>query len=139
MQTRLSRNNRNLCPALSVILAIILVFAAPILAAAAANLPPEVRAIIEGPRYRYARWGIFVQDLQTGQTLCAYNADQLFSPASVTKLFTAAAALDRLGPDWTDRLASTGGAQAGRVAGRVPWTGRLSRVGKPGVAGSGET
>lgn len=103
MKTRLSRNNHNLWPALGVILIIILIFAAPLLAAAVANLPPEIRTIIEGPRYRYARWGILAQDLQTGQTLCAYNADQLFSPASVTKLFTAAAALDRLGPDYRFR------------------------------------
>jgi len=102
MQTRLSRNNHNLRPALGVILIIVLVFAAPFLAAAE-TLPPEVRAIIEGSRYRYARWGILAQDLQTGQNLCAYNADELFSPASVTKLFTAAAALDRLGPDYRFR------------------------------------
>jgi D-alanyl-D-alanine carboxypeptidase/D-alanyl-D-alanine-endopeptidase (penicillin-binding protein 4) len=103
MKTRLSRNNHNLRTALGVILIVVLVFAAPLLAAAAANLPPEIRAIIEGPRYRYARWGIMAQDLQSGQTLCAHNADQLFSPASVTKLFTAAAALDRLGPDYRFR------------------------------------
>ena len=88
---------------MGVILIVFLVFAAPLLAAAAEDLPPEIRAIIEGPRYRYARWGIMAQDLQSGQTLCAHNTDQLFSPASVTKLFTAAAALDRLGPDYRFR------------------------------------
>ena len=103
MKTRLSRNNHSLRSALGVILVFILVFTTPLLEAGEANLPPEVRTIIEGPRYRYARWGILAQDLQTGQTLCAYNADQLFSPASVTKLFTAAAALDRLGPDYRFR------------------------------------
>jgi D-alanyl-D-alanine carboxypeptidase/D-alanyl-D-alanine-endopeptidase (penicillin-binding protein 4) len=100
MQKRLSRNHHNLKPALGLILVFILVLAAPLLAAAAANLPPEVRAIIEDPRYRYARWGIMAQDIRTGQTLYAFNADQLFGPASVTKLFTAAAALDRLGPNY---------------------------------------
>ncbi len=103
MKTRLSRNNHSLRTALGVILIVVLVFAAPLLAAAAEDLPPEIRAIIGGPRYRYARWGILAQDLQTGQTLYAYNADQLFSPASVTKLFTAAVALDRLGPDYRFR------------------------------------
>ncbi|MDQ1277903.1 MAG: hypothetical protein QG555_945 [Thermodesulfobacteriota bacterium] len=43
------------------------------------------------------------QDIRTGETLYAYNADQLFGPASVIKLFTAAAALDRLGPDYRFR------------------------------------
>jgi D-alanyl-D-alanine carboxypeptidase/D-alanyl-D-alanine-endopeptidase (penicillin-binding protein 4) len=103
MKKRLSRNNHNLRTTLGVILILVLVFAAPLLAAAAEDLPPEIRAIIEGPRYRYARWGIMAQDIQSGQTLCAHNNDQLFSPASVTKLFTAAAALDRLGPDYRFR------------------------------------
>lgn len=103
MKERLSLNNHNLRTTLGVILIVVLVFAAPLLAAAAEDLPPEIRAIIEGPRYRYARWGIMAQDIQSGQTLCAHNTDQLFSPASVTKLFTAAAALDRLGPDYRFR------------------------------------
>ncbi len=103
MKKRLSLNNHNLRTALGVILSVVLVFAAPLLAVAAEDLPPEIRAIIEGPRYRYARWGMMAQDLQSGQTICAYNTDQLFSPASVTKLFTAAAALDRLGPDYRFR------------------------------------
>jgi D-alanyl-D-alanine carboxypeptidase/D-alanyl-D-alanine-endopeptidase (penicillin-binding protein 4) len=88
---------------LGLILVFVMVLAAPLLAAAAASLPPAVRAIIEGPRYRYGRWGIMAQDIRTGETLYAYNADQLFGPASVTKLFTAAAALDRLGPDYRFR------------------------------------
>jgi len=103
METKLSRNNHNLRPVLGIILIIVMVFAAPLLAAAAEIMPPEVRTIIEGPRYRFARWGILAQDLQTGENLCMYNSDQLFSPASVTKLFTAAAALDRLGPDYRFR------------------------------------
>jgi serine-type D-Ala-D-Ala carboxypeptidase/endopeptidase (penicillin-binding protein 4) len=103
MLKRLTRNNHKLSTTLGLVLLFTLVFAAPLLAADAASLSSDIRAIIEGPRYRYSRWGIMVQDIRTGETLCAYNADQLFSPASVTKLFTAAAALDRLGPDYRFR------------------------------------
>lgn len=103
MQTSLSRSNHKLRSSLGFILVVILVFAVQLPAAAAGDLPPEIRAIIEGPRYRYARWGVMAQDIRTGQNLYAYNADQLFSPASVTKLFTAAAALDLLGHDYRFR------------------------------------
>lgn len=44
-----------------------------------------------------ARWGIVVQALRDGQTLFERDPDQLFIPASNTKLFTCALALDRLG------------------------------------------
>jgi D-alanyl-D-alanine carboxypeptidase/D-alanyl-D-alanine-endopeptidase (penicillin-binding protein 4) len=42
--------------------------------------------------------GILLQDAETGEVLIDFNADQLFAPASVNKLFTVAAALWRLGP-----------------------------------------
>ena len=60
----------------------------------------EIQAVAGASRYRHAWWGLFAQDLQTGQVLCELNADRLFSPASVTKIFSAAAALDQLGTDY---------------------------------------
>jgi D-alanyl-D-alanine carboxypeptidase/D-alanyl-D-alanine-endopeptidase (penicillin-binding protein 4) len=53
------------------------------------------------PAARGAFWGIQVVDLKTGRTLYQHNADHLFVPASNTKLFTTALALQRLGPQFT--------------------------------------
>ena len=47
----------------------------------------------------HGHWGILVVDRKTGQTIYERDADQLFAPASVTKLFTTAAALVELGPN----------------------------------------
>jgi D-alanyl-D-alanine carboxypeptidase/D-alanyl-D-alanine-endopeptidase (penicillin-binding protein 4) len=47
-----------------------------------------------------ARAGIFVASLDSGQTLYAHDADALLNPASNVKLFTSAAALARLGPEY---------------------------------------
>ena len=53
---------------------------------------------IEAARYSGAHWGIEVANLRTGRRLFRHNPVQLFTPASNTKLLTAAAALRRLGP-----------------------------------------
>ncbi len=52
-----------------------------------------------------AQWGVKAVSLKTGKTLFETNATRLFVPASNTKLFTGALALDRLGADRT--LATT--------------------------------
>jgi D-alanyl-D-alanine carboxypeptidase/D-alanyl-D-alanine-endopeptidase (penicillin-binding protein 4) len=52
-----------------------------------------------------AQWGVKAVSLKTGRTLFETNANRLFVPASNTKLFTGALALDRLGADRT--LATT--------------------------------
>ena len=46
-------------------------------------------------------WGIEVVSLSTGKVLYASDADKLFTPASNTKLFTTAAAMALIGPDYT--------------------------------------
>jgi D-alanyl-D-alanine carboxypeptidase/D-alanyl-D-alanine-endopeptidase (penicillin-binding protein 4) len=48
-------------------------------------------------------WGIEVVELANGETLYSRSADHLFIPASILKLFTTAAALDKLGPDFIFR------------------------------------
>lgn len=66
----------------------------------AAALPPEIRAIMEHPLYRYARWSIYVADLATGAPLYDQQGRELVVPGSVTKLFPGAAALEAYGPDY---------------------------------------
>ncbi|HEY7387711.1 MAG TPA: D-alanyl-D-alanine carboxypeptidase/D-alanyl-D-alanine-endopeptidase, partial [Bryobacteraceae bacterium] len=67
----------------------------------ASRLEHQIPAAIEGSAAaRSAFWGIEVYDLATGRTLYSRNATHLFVPASNAKLFTAALALDRLGPDY---------------------------------------
>jgi D-alanyl-D-alanine carboxypeptidase/D-alanyl-D-alanine-endopeptidase (penicillin-binding protein 4) len=69
---------------------------------AAASLPEKIdRAIEISPAARVAFWGIQVVDLDSGRTLYQRNPTSFFVPASNTKLFTAALALTRLGPDYT--------------------------------------
>jgi D-alanyl-D-alanine carboxypeptidase/D-alanyl-D-alanine-endopeptidase (penicillin-binding protein 4) len=63
------------------------------------DLAPTIRAHIDQDRFREAFWGIRIESLDSGRVLFTHNADKLLKPASCAKLFTAALALDRLGPD----------------------------------------
>ncbi len=69
-------------------------------ATAADDLAAKIETVINGPNYKQARWGILVVDSQSGKTIYEHNADRLFLPASTTKLYSCAAALDALGPDY---------------------------------------
>ena len=60
----------------------------------------DLAAITSAPQYTHASWGLIVVDPSTGQTLYAKNADRMFIPASTTKLFSSAAVLEALGPDY---------------------------------------
>ncbi len=60
----------------------------------------RVDGVLTKPGFRFGHWGILVVDRKTGQTIYERNADLLFAPASVTKLFSTAAALVELGPSY---------------------------------------
>ena len=64
------------------------------------KLRSAIEGVINGPNYKHAHWGILVADLETGEPIYELNADKLFTPASTTKLFSVACALDALGPDF---------------------------------------
>src|SRR5262245_33749233 len=60
------------------------------------ELSAKIGAVINGPEYRQAHWGLLVVDAQDGKTIYEHNADRLFAPASTTKLYSCAAALAAL-------------------------------------------
>ena len=65
------------------------------------ELACQLTELIDGPDYKHATWGVLVADAKTGETVFARNPDAMLAPASVTKLFSCAAALVALGPDHT--------------------------------------
>ena len=83
--------------------------------ALAASPHAELRAALgkaaTSPALAGARVGICVKSLDTGEVIFERSPDELLNPASNVKLFTAAAALGRLGPEYrfeTEFLAGPG-------------------------------
>ncbi len=81
------------------------------------GLTDQLRARLAEPRFARAQWGICIQDAETGQAVFEHNASQWFTPASLTKLFTAALVLDRLGGSY--RLKTSLWAEAGPASNGV--------------------
>src|SRR5262249_48258489 len=67
------------------------------------SLRSRLAAHLNQTRFDPASWGVKAVSLDTGRTLFEQNSQKLFSPASNAKLYTAALALDRLGPDFKVR------------------------------------
>ncbi len=63
------------------------------------GLAAKIAGVLNGPQYKHSRWGVLIVDNETGRSVYEHNPDQLFAPASVTKLYTCAAALCVLGAD----------------------------------------
>ena len=99
------------------LLPVILLLAATLQAAPVKPLPDRIAGVLTAPDLARGFWGIEVVSLSTGKTLYAQNADKLFTPASNTKLFTTAAALALIGPDYKFRTT-------------VETTGTLDRYGR---------
>jgi D-alanyl-D-alanine carboxypeptidase/D-alanyl-D-alanine-endopeptidase (penicillin-binding protein 4) len=78
---------------------ITLVYAVPAPAEPREDLSKKLDAVVTGPDYKHAAWGVLVVNAKTGDTVYARNPDTLLAPASVTKLFSGAAALVVLGAD----------------------------------------
>lgn len=71
----------------------------PATEASVAPLAREIPAFLAQPHFTKATWGIRVVQLPGEALLFETNAQRLLKPASNAKLFTAALALDALGPD----------------------------------------
>ena len=63
-------------------------------------LDQQIDKILAGSDAQRGSWGIQVVELESGKLLYARDADHLFIPASNMKMFTTAAALEKLGPDY---------------------------------------
>ena len=97
-------------------------------------LPARIAAVLSDPDLARGFWGIEVVSLPSGRILYAQNADKLFTPASNTKLFTTAAALALVGPDYKfHTTVETTGAldKHGRLIGDLVLMGR----GDPNLSG----
>src|SRR6266446_1805821 len=103
-------------------------------AASRKPLDKRVGAILESADLTRGFWGIEVVSLSTGKVLYNHNADKLFTPASNTKLFTTAAAMALIGPDYTfQTTVETNGTldTHGRLTGDLVLVGR----GDPNLSG----
>ncbi|MBI3850588.1 MAG: D-alanyl-D-alanine carboxypeptidase/D-alanyl-D-alanine-endopeptidase [Verrucomicrobia bacterium] len=65
-----------------------------------ASLQQRISNHISQARFAAASWGVKVVSLDSGKTIFEHNAEKYFSPASNTKLYTVALALDRLRGDY---------------------------------------
>ncbi|MGA8152778.1 MAG: D-alanyl-D-alanine carboxypeptidase/D-alanyl-D-alanine-endopeptidase [Terriglobales bacterium] len=116
----------------AIVLCVLLV--AQLHAASRNNFGKRIDAIFDAPDLDRGFWGIEVVSLDTGKVLYARNADKLFTPASNTKLFTTAAALALIGPDYTSHTTvETAGTldKHGRLTGDLVLVGR----GDPNLSG----
>jgi serine-type D-Ala-D-Ala carboxypeptidase/endopeptidase (penicillin-binding protein 4) len=58
----------------------------------------RIQALLSTPAAKNARWGIHAVNLKSGRVLFELHANEQFTPASNTKLFSTALAMERLGP-----------------------------------------
>ncbi len=74
------------------------------------RLPPPVAAALANAGIPDSSVGIFVQDVQTAQSVVAVGEDRALNPASTIKLLTTFAALDQLGPayQWATEIYADG-------------------------------
>ncbi len=96
-------NCRSALHALLVLAGLVLCTALPLLAEKAHNNPEldqRIDKILAGSDAQRGSWGIQVIDLASGKVLYERDANHLFIPASNMKMFTTAAALEELGPDY---------------------------------------
>jgi len=113
---------------------ICLLLVSQLYAAGVKPLPKRIAAVLSDPDLSHGFWGIEVVSLPSGHILYAQNADKLFTPASNTKIFTTAAALALVGPDYKfHTTVETAGTldKYGRLSGDLVLMGR----GDPNLSG----
>ena len=87
----------------------------------------QISSLINQPKWESSFWGIHIVSLKDGSTIYSLNSKKRFLPASNMKLLIAAAALDRLGPDFafdTPVFAEGRIDSQGRILGNLVLAGR---------------
>lgn len=100
---------------------------APVAIASVDELRSRIAAHLSQPRFAPALWGVKVVSLASGRTVFEHHADRLMSPASNSKLYTGALALDQLGGDYrivTPILSAAKPDAAGELRGDLVISGR---------------
>jgi D-alanyl-D-alanine carboxypeptidase/D-alanyl-D-alanine-endopeptidase (penicillin-binding protein 4) len=92
----ISRHHRQ--AAASLTLAILAALCLPV--RAEDKLSKRIEEHLAQPHFKTAHWGFLFVDLKTGEVVLERDSQKLFVPASTTKLFSTAAALDALGGDY---------------------------------------
>lgn len=64
------------------------------------SLEQAIGVVTHQPHFKHAHWGALFVDRGTGQVVFEHDADKLFAPASTTKLYSVASALNALGADY---------------------------------------
>ncbi|MFI5343611.1 MAG: D-alanyl-D-alanine carboxypeptidase/D-alanyl-D-alanine-endopeptidase [Chlamydiales bacterium] len=85
------------------------------------RLPEKIVNIMQQSKYQHANWGLFAKDAVTGKVLFDLNSDQMFLPASTTKLFSVAALYHAYGDDYQFKtpVYALGSIQNGRLTGNL--------------------
>lgn len=63
-------------------------------------IPEDIKAIMNKPMYKNAKWGLHVTNIETNQQLFNLNSDTQFFIGSVRKMFSVGELLNKLGPDY---------------------------------------
>ena len=102
--TRPTSRFRGYIPALSAILLIIPLLIPPSFAATSLEtIQTRISQYLKRPGIRSTHWGMEIIDTADNQVLVSLNPDKPFTPASVLKVLTTSAALEKLGPDFRFR------------------------------------
>ena len=124
-RTHLSSAKRTFCTSQALVfqtgIALLLLFCS-FPAHAQDTLTPVLDKILDAPALKGGVTGAMVCRVSDGKVLYAHDADLRLMPASNRKLFTSAAALELLGPDFrvhTDILAAVGHDATGTIRGNV--------------------
>ena len=91
------------------------------------ELRAQLQAHVTAPRFNAALWSVKIASLDTGRTVFEHHADRLMSPASNSKLYAGALALDHFGGDYrilTPILATARPNRTGKLRGDVIIVGR---------------